>query len=110
MITTNSVSLLVETNDGIDYLNKVYKFYKIEDSDLRERMLRSYVQTNLLINEAINLEQVVTQGFINLKEKSGRRKDRVMSLAYGLYYAKLLEDEYKNKSTKNDILSYILFA
>lgn len=110
MITTDMVSLLVDSNDGIDYLNKTYKFYKIEDNDLRTRMLQSYAETSILINEAVNLEQVVTQGYINLKEKSGRRKDRVMSLAYGLYYAKILEDEYKKQNDDLDILDYVLFA
>ena len=76
MISTKDVSLLVDTDEGIEYLNKVYKFYKINDSNLRARLLNSYVQTNVLINEAINLEQVATQGYINLKEKAGRRKNK----------------------------------
>lgn len=110
MLTSGEMSLLVDSDDGIDYLNKTYKFYKIEDNDLRTRMLQSYAETSILINEAVNLEQVVTQGYINLKEKSGRRKDRVMSLAYGLYYAKILEDEYKKQNDDLDILDYVLFA
>ena len=110
MLTSGEMSLLVDSDDGIDYLNKTYKFYKIEDNDLRTRMLQSYAETSILINEAVNLEQVVTQGYINLKEKSGRRKDRVMSLAYGLYYAKIFEDEYKKQNDDLDILDYVLFA
>ena len=110
MISTKDVSLLVDTDEGIEYLNKVYKFYKINDSNLRARLLNSYVQTNVLINEAINLEQVATQGYINLKEKAGRRKDRVMALAYGLYYSKLLEDEYKKQNTNINLLDYVIFA
>lgn len=109
-LSTGDVQLLVETQEAVEYLMKVFKFYKIKEEDLRNRLLNPYVQTNMLINEAINLEQIVTQGYINLKEKSGRRKDRVMSLAYGLYYSKILEDEYKNKRSKEDILSYVLFA
>lgn len=109
-LSTGDVQLLVETQEAVDYLIKVFKFYKVKEEELRNRLLNPYVQTNMLINEAINLEQVVTQGYINLKEKSGRRKDRVMSLAYGLYYAKLLEDEYKNKRDNDDILKYIMFA
>ena len=110
MISTRGVSLLEDTDSGIEYLTKVYKFHKIKDDGLKRRMLQPYVETNILINEAVNLEQIVTQGYINLKEKSGRRKDRVMSLAYGLYYAKILEDEYKNKNKKSDLLDYIIFA
>jgi hypothetical protein len=40
------------------------------------------------MNEAINLKQVSVQGRISAEEKSGRRKDRVMSLVYALDYAK----------------------
>lgn len=110
MLSTNDISLLVDTDEAIDYLNKVYKYYKIEDDDLKRRLMNPYVQTNLLINEAINLEQVVTQGYINLKEKSGRRKDRVMSLAYNAYYCKILEDELRRTNNEQNLFEYILFA
>lgn len=111
IISNKDISMPSEIDDGIEFLNKTHKFYKIEDADLRTRLLNTYVQTNALVNEAINLEQVSTQGYINLKEKSGRRKDRVMSLAYNLYYVKLLEDEYKNRNNFNmDFLDYVLFA
>lgn len=110
MISTKSVSLLSDTDEAIEYLNKIYKFYKITDNQLRNRLLNPYAQTNILINEAVNLEQVATQGYINLKEKSGRRKDRVMSLAYGLYYAKLIEDEYKKNIQNVNLLDYVLFV
>ena len=53
---------------------------------------------------------MVTQGYINLKEKAGNRKDRVMSLAYGLWYAKLLEDQYINKQETNSLLDWTFFG
>lgn len=106
-LTSKDISLLSETQEAIEYLNKNYNYFKIEDDDLRVRMLNSYVQTDMLINESINLEQIVTQGYINLKEKSGRRKDRTMAVAYGLWYAKKLEDEYINKNNSSNILDYI---
>jgi hypothetical protein len=107
LITSGELSLLSESQEAIEYLNKTYSYYKIEDDDLRARILNPYVQTDLLITEAINLEQVVTQGYLNLKEKSGRRKDRVMSVAYGLWFAKKLEDEYINSANALNILDYI---
>ena len=106
-LTSKDVSLLSETQEAIEYLNKNYNYFKIEDDDLRVRMLNSYAQTDMLINESINLEQIVTQGYINLKEKSGRRKDRTMSVAYGLWYAKKIEDDYKNRDNTWDIMNYI---
>ena len=71
-ITDESVSLLVDHQDAVEFLTKKYQLYKITDDDLRNRLLNPYVQTDRLVDEAVNLEQVVTQGYINLKEKSGR--------------------------------------
>lgn len=107
ILTSKDISLLSDTQEAIEYLNKNYGYFKIEDEDLRRRMLNPYAQTDMLINESINLEQVITQGYLNLKEKSGRRKDRTMSVAYGLWYAKKLEDEYINQNESINILDYI---
>lgn len=107
ILTSNDLSLLCETQEAIEYLNQNFGYYKIEDDELRARMLNPYVQTDMLINESINLEQVVTQGYINLKEKSGRRKDRTMSVAYGLWYAQKLEDQNFNNNEDTSILDYI---
>lgn len=107
LITSGELSLLSESQEAIEYLNKNYDYYKIEDDDLKVRMLSPYTQTDMLINEAINLEQVIVQGYLSLKEKSGRRKDRVMAVAYGLWYAKKLEDDFINKNQSVSILDYI---
>ena len=74
---------------------------------MRRRILNPYVQTTAFINEAVNLERVVVSGYISAKEKSGRRKDRVMSLVYGLDYAKSLEDALVQPQ-QLDWLSYIM--
>ena len=107
ILTNNDISLLCETQEAIEYLNQNFGYYETEDDELRARMLNPYVQTDMLINESINLEQVVTQGHINLKEKSGRRKDRTMSVAYGLWYTKKLEDQNFNNNEDASILDYI---
>ena len=106
-LTSRDISLLSDTQEAIEYLNKNYEYFKIEDEDLRRRMLNPYAQTDMLISESINLEQIITQGYINLKEKSGRRKDRTMSVAYGLWFSKKLEDDYINQNQSVSILDYI---
>lgn len=110
LITSGDLSLLSEMQEGIDYLNQYYKYYNIEDDDLKNRMLNSYAQTDMLVNEAINLDQIVVQGYLSLKEKSGRRKDRVMAVAYGLWYAKKIEDDYINMSNSTNILDYVFYV
>lgn len=108
-LATNRISLLVDMKDGIDYLNENFEFYKVVDQTLRNRVLNSYAQTSAFINEAINLKQITVQGRISAEEKSGRRKDRVMSMVYGLDLAKMLEDGLSKEDNSN-ILDYCFFA
>lgn len=108
-LSTNRISLLVDMKDGIDYLNENFEFYKIVDQNLRSRVLNSYAQTSAFINEAINLKQVIVQGRISAEEKSGRRKDRVMAMVYGLDFAKSLEDNL-NKDESTSLLDYCFFS
>lgn len=103
------INLLMDVDDAIDYLNNNYEFYKVENSEDRARILNSYAQTRVFINEAINLQQSISGGYIKLKEKSGRRKDRVMALIYGLWYANVLEEQLQNQSD-SDLLDWICFA
>lgn len=102
------VELPVDYNDGLDFLNRQYGYYKMNnDEHLKVRLLNPYVETSIFINEAINLERVIVQGYISAKEKSGKRKDRVMSLVYGLNFAMDLEAGLKNPNSY-DFLDYII--
>lgn len=105
---TNDISILVDTQDAIEYLNSNFEFYKENNQELRSRVLNPYVQTSAFINEAINLKQITVQGRISAEEKSGRRKDRVMSMVYGLDWAKQLEDQLNNTQESN-LLDYMFF-
>lgn len=107
IFTENDIELPVDYNEGLEWLNKEYKYYNIKDENLKVRLLNPYVQTSVFINEAINLERVIVQGYISAKEKSGKRKDRVMSLIYGLNYAKELEGKL-NESNDYNFLDYII--
>lgn len=109
LIDKQEISLLMDTDDAVEYLNNNYEFYKIDGGEDRARILNPYAQTKVFINEAINLQQYIQGGYIKLKEKSGRRKDRVMALIYGLWYAKILEDELNNKPN-DSILDWIQWA
>lgn len=110
VLTNKNISLLVDTDKAIEYLNDNFSYSKLDDSNLKSRLMNPYVQTHMLWNEAINMDQVITQGYINLKEKSGRRKDRVMAFIYGLYYCKILEDRLSLDNDMEKILEYIAFA
>lgn len=109
IFSTNKIAILVDTQDGLDYLNQTFQFYKEDNQDLRGRCLQSYAQTSAFINEAINLKQISVQGRTSVEEKSGRRKDRVMSMVYALDYAKKLEDEL-NTNNEANIFDYMFFT
>lgn len=109
LIDKQEISLLVNSDDAIDYLNEYYNFFELIDMEQRRIILNPYVQTRIFIYEAINLEQYAQGGYIKLKEKSGKRKDRVMALVYGLWYCKILEDRL-SKQPNNSILDWIQWA
>ena len=86
------IRLLVSENDAKDYLIE-HKDYMKKDVEEQNRILLPYIQTSLLINEIVNLEADIKNGYIKLVEASGARKDRYSSLAYTNYFATILEGD-----------------
>ena len=111
MIETGELHLPVSDLEAIDYYNKTKHYYKISDESLKARMLNTYVQTELMILEAINLETVISNGLYNLKEKPSKRKDRVMSLCYNLDIVKQKEKQYitEQEQGENSFLDFVFF-
>ena len=112
MIATKELHLPTNEQEALDYYNEKHKYYKIDNNDLKNRILSTYVQINMFIFEAINLETVISSGYYNLIERPSRRKDRVMSLCYNLDIVKQKEDEYialQNQET-NSFLDYVAFV
>lgn len=94
------LELLQNELHGKDFLdgNKALGYRNKSEED-KARMLNPYIQTTALTNELVNLEYESTGGYIKIKEVGANRKDRYSSLAYGNYYADLLENDLKKKST-----------
>ena len=94
------IELLIDDSKGRDYLVENLGLLK-KSSEEQARMIAPYIQTTSLINETINLEYRLLNGYVKLEEKSTARKDRFSSLSYGNYLAKLLEqDLMKNRNKK----------
>ena len=94
-----SLRLLVTENDGRGEFIKYPEFEKLPKEE-QMKYLSPYVQTTLLINEMINLEQPdkpSDNGLIKLIEPASKRKDRYSSIGYGIYIAKVLEQELRPK-------------
>ena len=97
-IHNKQIELLVNQIDCEEYLinNKDYAKASIEEQiDLK----MPYIQTTLTQSELIDLEYESKDGYIRVYEKSGRRKDRYVSLAYGVYFIK--EKEVKLRKERN---------
>jgi hypothetical protein len=91
-LQSSNVELLVSEMEAKDSLSdkKHYQNASIED---KVSMELPYLQTTLLVNELVNLEHDIVGGYVKIKEKSGKRKDRYSSLGYANYLAKILEGE-----------------
>lgn len=84
----NNINLLCNHYDGEDYLKETVKgFSTLSEQDKLDYLI-PYIETDLLINELINLEVEIKGSDIKLFEKSGMRKDRYSSLGYNYYIMK----------------------
>ncbi|MHC9080418.1 terminase large subunit domain-containing protein [Bacillus altitudinis] len=106
-LQSSNIELLISEIEGSDFLSDKSS-YKNADIEDKVRMKTPYIQTTLLVNELVNLNHEIVGGFIKIKEKSGKRKDRYSSLAYGNYLARHLESERltKNNFDHDDDLVY----
>ena len=93
MIMRRRLQMLGDNEDMITYLNQFPEY--ITASPETKALLESpYIETRLLINEMILLEgEFSEKGTLKLKTIGRNRKDRYSALAYGNYFAKVLEDE-----------------
>jgi len=98
-LQNSNIELLISEMDAKEMLSEK-KDYQNKSPEDRALAVMPYLQTTSLANELVNLEREIVGGFIKIKEKSGKRKDRYSSLAYANYLAKTLEanllkvDEY----------------
>jgi len=103
-------SFLVDPNEGAAFMIETDSNYMkaLKDNDIYEQtyMEKPYLQTQQLINETVNLDWIFTGGNIKVDEKSGARKDRYMALAYGNYFATLLELDLLKEEEEYDLLEF----
>jgi len=93
---------LVDEARAEDYLikTKSAEFMTNDDIPAKAFFMQPYVQTTLMINEAISLSMVLSGGNIKLVEPDTGRKDRIVTAMMGNYYASL-EDAVLLKQTDN---------
>lgn len=101
-LQSSNIELMVSEIEARDFLSdkKNYQDAAVED---RVQMELPFLQTTLLVNELVNLEHEIVGGYVKIKEKSGKRKDRYSSLSFANYLAKILEGENLQKEDNYDI-------
>lgn len=101
VLQSSYIELLINEIEAKDMLmdKKYYNEASLEDKVFYER---PFIQTTLLVNELVNLEYEIIGGYIKVKEKSGKRKDRYSSLAFANYLAKYLEDKNLHNNNSYD--------
>jgi hypothetical protein len=94
---------LVDEIEAENYLNKRNKEYiESNDTELNRWFISPYQETELLINETINLEYSVVSGRIKLDTVGSARKDRYTSCSYGSFFASLLELDLLKEQSDDD--------
>ncbi len=88
-------SFLVEDVKAEDYLmkHKLNEIMNHEDIQTKAFYMQPYVQTTLMVNEAISLSMVLSGGNIKLVEPATGRKDRIVTTMMGNYFASLLDGD-----------------
>lgn len=97
------VNFLIDESSAEDFLNKYNKEFKnTDDINLNNWYLKPYIETQLMVNESINLESSFSDGLVKLTTVGGARKDRYTSCSYGNYFISLLEIELLKENEDSD--------
>lgn len=96
-LNDNQIDFLIEDIAFEQQFEENKNYYSMTIEEKTEIRL-PYVQTMLLINEAVNLSQEWKDGKVKLIEPRTGTKDRIVSCSYGNYVMSLIE----NKMSKND--------
>lgn len=108
-LQNSTIEFLIDDVEAKESL-KDKKYY--ENSDVHGRIFYEmpYKQTTAMQNELINLDHEIVGGFVKIKEKSTKRKDRYSSLAYCNYLAKTLEKDLveSNEYDEDDDIVYFI--
>jgi len=97
---------LITDMEGEEFLLETNKDYvsNLDNSELRAFYMSPYVQTNLMINESVNLNMKLLSGNIKLEESEGAYKDRYTSVSYLNWIASFFDlDILKQDDNKSDL-------
>lgn len=99
-LETNNIKFLISMQDKQAELEDSGEYFDMTAEQLAE-YLAPYGQTELLIQEAVNLSAEFRNGLVRLVEPRSGYKDRAVVLAYANYVAEKIDTKY-SQSLQND--------
>lgn len=99
-LETNNIKFLISMQDKQSELEDSGEYFNMMAEQLAE-YLAPYGQTELLIQEAVNLSAEFRNGLVRLVEPRSGYKDRAVVLAYANYVAEKIDTKY-SQSLQND--------
>lgn len=104
--------LLVDEDIAVDELNKRYKYLVLStsnnfiDKEKSKNMIIPYSNTTKLTQEAIKTQIIKLPSGRWVYDEKGGRKDRVISMLYGLFFINKLEEDLVAMNKNTNISEY----
>ena len=93
------IKFLVEMKDAMDMLEDSGEYFSLESEELAEKVA-PFGQTDLLVQECVNLSPEYREGLVKLVEPRSGFKDRAVALSYANMIADKIENKYSRTSQK----------
>lgn len=104
-LNSNMIDLLISNTEAIDEISNFVPEYATASVETQLWFESPYLETVALINEMINLEyeRGDQTGLIKILNNTDR-KDRYTSVSYGVYFARMLENDLLSDSSEFEFL------
>lgn len=99
-LESNNVKFLISMQEKQEELEDSGEFFRMTPEEIGDE-LAPYGETDLLIQEAVNLKTEIRMDKVHLSEPRTGTKDRAVVLAYGNYVASLIENQWKKQMQKS---------
>lgn len=103
-LETNNIKFLLSTQDKQTELEESGEIFDLTSEQYAKKML-PYGQTDLLIQECVNLSAEFKNGLVKLTEPRSGYKDRAVVLSYANYFAEKLDIKY-SQEYQNEAIDY----
>lgn len=100
-LETNNIKFLISMQDKQAELEDSGEYFDMTAEQLAE-YLAPYGQTELLIQETVNLSAEFRNGLVRLQEPRSGYKDRAVVLAYANYVAEKIDTKYSQSLQSDD--------